>query len=73
METKFEEHRYLLGHVTMATVIASARFTRNSYLYFQKNKEDVKFKDEFMFVVIDPQNHPPKTLKQIEEFLKLTK
>ncbi len=63
---------YQKGRVTMATVMASARFVKNFHAYFKNHTWDSEFRDEVMFVMCDPQCHPPKTSEQITEWLKFT-
>jgi len=62
---------YQKGRVTMATIVATARFLRNFRTYFENHRYDLEFRDEVMFVMCDPQCHPPKTAEQLIEYQEL--
>lgn len=59
------------GRATMVTLITSAIFIRNFIIYNRFNVEDVRFTHEAMFVMCDPQCHPPKTVEQVEKWMEI--
>ncbi len=56
---------------TMATVISAARFIKNFRIYHQLHTEDTKFTVEAMFVMCDPQCHPPITTEQFKKWMEI--
>jgi len=64
---------YQRGRATMATVMAAARFVRNFYDYIPTHRWDLEFRKEVLFVMADPQCHPPKTAEQFCKYYDLTK
>ena len=64
---------YQKGTVTMATVMASARFVRNFYDYISTHRWDLEYRKEVLFVMCDPQCHPPKSPEQLCKYYELTK
>lgn len=71
-QKKMSENDWRRGRATMATVITTARFIRNFRIYIQTHGWDLEFKDEVMFVMCDPQCHPPKTDEQFAKWMDLT-
>jgi len=66
------DNSYLKGRPTMATIAAMAEFQNNYHAYHYNHSWDDKFTKEVMFVMCDPQCHPPKTGEQLAEWFKLT-
>lgn len=63
---------YKKGRATMGTVMAAARFYKNFYAYFANHHCDQEFVNEVMFVMCDPQCHPPHNREQLTAYLNLT-
>jgi len=55
-----------MGRATLASVKASAIFIKTWRIYYQNHTKDESFTDEVMFVMCDPQSHPPVTPEQFK-------
>lgn len=66
------ENDWQMGKATLATVKTTAKFLRNFRSYHDGHRWDMEFTHEVMFVMTDPQCHPPKTTEQLNLWLNLT-